>query len=92
MKIRTIFERRELERLQSSVVVEMWKKVMTTGIGKRKFAESFTEEEQDKIREYYKIFYRWHYDHQRGGVPEEHDMSVETYNLMKRACNFFGTY
>ena len=88
MKLITVFEKEELKALQSGVVVEMWDRIIGTGSGKRKFCAAFTEKERAKIRLYYIVFYRWH---MQTGVPEQHSMSIDTYNLMKRACNFFGT-
>lgn len=87
MKLVTVFEKAELEALQSGVMVEMWDRVLDTGSGKRKFSAAFTEEEREKIRLYYKVFHRWY---RQTGVPQQHRMSITTYNLMSRACAFFG--
>jgi len=93
MKLATIFEHDELKRLQSAVVVEMWDRVLGTGSGKRKFKAEFNKKERDLIRVYYKIFYKWNFGKVGGtGIPQQHKMSIQTYELMKRACNFFGTY
>lgn len=89
MKIITAYEKHELEQLQPGVMVEMWRRVLTTGSGKRKFAAEFTEQERALIFEYYKTFARWHL---KTGIPQLHQMKISTYHLMQRACNFFGTY
>ena len=92
MKLVTVFEYDELNRLQSGVVVEGWRSVMSTGSGKRKFAAEFTEEEQDQCRHLWKIFTKWYSGVGGTGVPQKHAMSLETYELAKRLCNFFGMY
>ena len=89
MKLVTVFEKPELEKLQSAVVVERWDHILGTGTGKRKFKAEFNSKERELIEVYYKIFYRWY---RQTGIPNNHKMSIQTYNLMKRACNFFGTY
>ncbi len=93
MKIVTVFEHEELVALQSAVVVEMWRRVMTTGTGRRKFEAAFNKEERIKINGYYKTFYKWHFGKVGGtGIPQRHEMSIKTYKLMQRTCHFFGTY
>ena len=93
MKLVTIFEYPELKALQSAVLVEMYNRVISTGTGKRKFNESFTESEQEQIKRFYKLFYGWHFLRIGGtGIPKTHQMTIVTYELMKRAINFFGTY
>lgn len=89
MKVVTVFEYDELVKLQSAVVVEMWNSVLSTGKGRKKFNATFTELEQATIASYYKIFYTWY---RVTGVPQKHQMTVRTYGLMQRVCDFFGTY
>ena len=89
MKIFTAFEHHELSKLQTSVIVEMWDKVMGSGSGKRKYIAEFNEQERRLISRYYKIFYRWHLV---TGIPQLHKMRISTYELMKKACNFFGSF
>jgi len=91
MKLVTVFEYDDLVKLQSAVVVEMWDRVMSTGSGKRKFNAEFNESERELIKQYYKIFYTWHFGRIGGtGVPKEHRMTISTYKLMHRACHFFS--
>jgi hypothetical protein len=93
MKLITVFEHEELVALQSAVVVEMWRKVMGTGVGRRKYEAEFTQDERLRIEEYYKIFYKWHFAKVGGtGIPQTHIMSIKTYKFMQRVCHFFGTY
>ena len=93
MKLAFIVEEHELAALQPGVIVEMWRRVMTTGSGKRKFAAEFTPEEQEKVKELYKTVYGWLYKKVGGtGIPKEHRMTFDEYRLLQRACNFFGTY
>lgn len=93
MKLVTIFEYDDLVKLQTQVIVEMWDNVVSTGSGKRKLRAEFTEEELRKIQGFYKLVYRWHYQKFEGtGIPQKHQMTIEDYNLLQRACNFFGTY
>lgn len=93
MKLVTVFEKHELEALQTAVIIEMWDKVLGTGSGKRKFNAEFNSEEQELIRKLYKTYYKWHFGNVGGtGIPNQHAMSIQTYELTKRACNFFGTY
>jgi len=89
MKATIVYEKRELEKLQSAIIVEMWDRVLGTGTGNRAFKTEFNSKERELIRVYYKIFYRWHL---KIGIPQYYKMPIKTYELMKRACNFFGTY
>ncbi len=88
MKVYTYFEHKDLEALQSSIIVERWDKVHTTGTGKRSFKAKFTEQEQKLIRSYYNTIYTWNY---RTGLPQEHKMKVSTYKLLQKAVAFFAT-
>lgn len=93
MKLVTVFNHEELRALQTAVIVEMWDRVMGTGSGKRKFNAEFNSEEQETIKKLYKTFYKWHFGKVGGtGIPQQHAMSIQTYELTKRACNFFGMY
>lgn len=89
MRLITVFEYDDLKRLQPGILVEMWDRILSTGMGKRNFYHEFTESERATIKEYYKIFYRWHLV---TGIPQEYRMKISTYQLMERACNFFGNY
>lgn len=88
MKMMIELSKDELNALQYPVVVEMWDKVMGSASKKRKYREQFTETERDKIRVYYNMFYRWYL---KSGTPDKATMSPDTYQLLQRACNFFGT-
>lgn len=93
MKLVTVFNHEELRALQTAVIVEMWDRVLGTGSGKRKFNAEFNPEEQKTIRKLYKTFYKWHFGKVNGtGIPQNHAMTIQIYELTKRACNFFGTY
>lgn len=92
MKLTTIFEYDDLVKLQSGVVVEGWRNVMQTGRGKRLFKAEFTEEEQIQVQALYKLFLKWHSGWHGTGIPKRHIMSLATYHLAVRVCNFFGTY
>ena len=92
MKLITMFEKSELDRLQSAVVVECWRSVMTTRSGKRKFKAAFSEKEQKTCHKIYKVFTTWHCGWSASGVPDTHKMTIKNYELAKRLCNFFGEY
>lgn len=93
MKMVTVFNHDELVALQSAIMVEMWDRVLGTGTGKRKFNAEFNPEEQKLIRKYYKIFYKWHMGKVGGtGIPQKHQMSIKTYELMRRTVKFFALY
>ena len=90
MKLATIFERKEIEALQPGVVVESWRRVATTGRGKRKLKEAFGDDWPDKVTRVYKLYCWWYRGH--GGLPVEHRCSIESYKFMQRVTHFFGTY
>jgi len=96
MELRTVFTRDEIQRsLHPEVVVEMWRNVMTTGFGKRKFKAEFSEDEQKAIRKVYTTIYcPWCFKSHGGGggIPEKSYIELRTFILMQRAANFFGTY
>jgi hypothetical protein len=87
MKIMVGFERKELNQMGYPVMVEMWDKVMTSGRGKRRYKEEFTE--RDLIRRYYNLFYGWYL---RTGTPDMHIMKLKTYDLLNRAIGFFASF
>ena len=88
MKLLTVFEKHELEALQTAVVVEGWKHIKY-GRVKRAWLKEFTEKERAKAGVMYREFYRWHLV---TGIPQHgRAMRLETYEFIKRLCNFFGT-
>lgn len=93
MKLVTVFERSEIaDYLYPAVVVEMWKKVMTTGTGKRKFQKAFTPEEQITIRAMHKIYCGWCLGVSGTGIPSNHKMKIKEFQIMHRAAKFFGDF
>lgn len=93
MKLEPVFEGPEITRyLCPMVVVEMWKRVMSTGTGKRKFQKAFTAEEQIVIRETHKIYIRWCLGVSGTGIPSRHAMKISTFQLMHRSARFFGEF
>jgi hypothetical protein len=92
MKLATVFNQKELTRLQTPIIIEMWSKVMTTGSGKRKLTEAFTPDEIESIKRLYKTFHNWHFKKVGGtGIPANHAMTIKDYQLTKRAVHFFAT-
>lgn len=89
MKLATIFNHEELCQLQTMVVLEMWNKIMHTGVGKRKLNVEFSCNEIIRIKRWQKTFHRWNFV---DGIPREHMMTPSTYQFLQRVCNFFGTY
>jgi len=90
MKILTVFERDngELAALNPSIVVEMWRQVKECGSKRRKYLAEFNEAERRLIHDYYNKYYAWT---MRTGLPEGVTMSPDTYNILKRAGDFFAT-
>lgn len=79
------------ENLQYPIVVEMWDKVVGRSAGgrmKRAWLSQFTEPERKIISRYHTVFYRWHLV---TGTPERIAMRLNTWELLKRAVNFFAT-
>jgi hypothetical protein len=89
MKLATVWEKHDLDALQSGVVVEGWKSIRY-GRGKRLFEAEFTEGERIQCRELYKVFLKWYSGVGGTGVPQHHWMSVSKMQLAMRLCNFFG--
>jgi hypothetical protein len=87
MKMMIALDRDELNALQFPVVVEMWDKVRGSMSKRRQYNKEFDEKERAVIRRYYNLFYSWYL---RKGTPESAVMTLATYNLIQRACNFFG--
>lgn len=87
MKMMLQFNHDELNQFGYPVIVESWQRVQGSMSHRRKYHETFTEKERDVIARYHRIFYGWYL---RTGTPESATMSVDTYNLIVRACNFFG--
>jgi len=89
MKFVTVFEKTELLMLQHGVVVESWRRVMSTGSGKRKLAAAFSEEgEVEKVKKVYKLYCWWY----GKGMPNEHRCTIREYEFMQRVTHFFGSY
>ena len=88
MRVVTVFETKEIAALQPGVVVESWKRVATTGSGKRKLKAEFGEDWPDKVTRVYKLYCWW----VGKGIPMEHRCSIESYYFMQRVTAFFGTY
>jgi hypothetical protein len=93
MRMAIIFNHDDLNKLQTPIIIEMWDRVMSTGSGKRKLTETFTPDEINRIKRLYKLFYKWHFSKVGGtGIPDEcHSMTIEDYQLTKRAVHFFAT-
>ena len=93
MKLAPIFEGSEIKTyLCPNVVVEMWKRVMTTGTGRRKFTQAFTPEEQDVIKKMHKIYCGWCLGVSGTGIPNRHQMTIKVFQLMHKAAKFFGEF
>lgn len=90
MKLYASFERDkgEIDALNPSIVVEMWDFVKGSMSRRRKYNEAFTEDERKTITSYYNKYYGWT---QRTGIPAEVKMKISTYELLKRAGDFFAT-
>lgn len=69
------------------VIVETWDH-KNYGRGKRSYKQLFTEKERRQIARWYKHIYNWYL---RTGLPRRFTMSLETFNLLDRAANFFAT-
>lgn len=80
--------RDDLNNLQYPVVVEMWDKVMGSGVKRRKYTSMFTEKQRRTIRRYRDLFHKWYLVK---GTPEAHTMKPETLILVRNAIAFFGT-
>jgi hypothetical protein len=93
MKLVTVFEGPEITKyLCPTVVVEMWRSVMTTGMGKRKFLKAFTTEEQAIIKKMHKTYCHWCLGVSGTGIPNKHTMKIKEFQLMHRAAKFFGEF
>ena len=88
MKLTVTLQSDEINRLQFPIVVEMWERVKGSGIKRKEYMKTFTQEERKTIYRYYRKFYDWYL---RTGTPEEVSMNVETLLLIKRAIAFFAT-
>lgn len=93
MKLETVFEGPEITKyLCPMVVVEMWRQVMTTGTGRRKFQKAFTAEEQIVIKEMHKTYCHWCLGVSGTGIPNKHAMKISVFQLMHKAAKFFGGF
>jgi hypothetical protein len=91
MKLIPTFDHDELASMQLGVIVEMYPKCVgrwTSGRHRRAYLKEFNEKERGVIARYYKIAYGWY---MRRGIPLQYRMELKTYELLKRATNFFGT-
>lgn len=74
------------------VVVETWHHVVgkeSAGSKRRKYIATFTEKERKKIGSWKALYWKWEL---RSGYPYEGvTMTVGTYNLLRRAADFFAT-
>lgn len=90
MKLVTVMEKAELDKLQYMVVVEQWKQI-GFGRGKRLFEKTFTADEQKLAAKLYKTYSRWSGGWTGGGQPDSHAMPLDVYNFALHLTNFFGT-
>ena len=86
-KILIEFTRDEISELGTMVICEMWEK-RSYGRIRRAFLEEFSEEERITLSRLYPKIYDWNL---RRGIPQGVKMKMATYDLIQRACNFFGT-
>jgi hypothetical protein len=91
-KLAYIWNQDEMNQLQAQIIVEMWSRVMGTGSGKRKLANTFTSEEIERIRWLYKKYYSIYFKKIFGqDTPNKHAMSINDWHLTKRVVHFFAT-
>lgn len=76
----------------SGVIVFTWDKVVNprerSGSKYRKYCEAFTQEERQKLGTWHTKMYGWE---MRTGHPGEIGMTMATYDLLRRAANFFAS-
>ena len=87
MKLSLCLEQTDLNKLQYTVVVEMWES-KNNGRIKRAWLNEFNENDRKKAYKVYRKFYNWHL---KTGLPDTVQVMPSTYRLMQRLCNFFGT-
>ncbi len=87
MRIIIEYNRDDLNRIQYPVIVEGWNKIKSGRIH-RAFEAEFSEKERVTLSRFYPILRRWYLEK---GTPEKAQIGVQTYNLLIRAANFFGT-
>lgn len=75
------------KRYAYPVIVEMWDK---KGFGRvqRAWLKEFTAAERKKIASWHTKFRKWHL---QTGTPARVHMTGDTFELLQRALNFFGT-
>lgn len=88
MKLVTVFEKKEIDTLQPGVVVESWRRVVTTFSGKRKLKEEFGDDWPERVTKVYKLYCWWY----GRTTPSEHRCTIAEYHFMQRVTSFFGTY
>ncbi len=75
-----------------AVIVESWDDVVPRGIRagskNRKYKEAFTEEERKQLGTWHTKMYGWEL---RTGYPQEVGMHLSTFNLLRRAADFFAS-
>lgn len=86
MRLLMLFSREEINRTGYPVIVEGWDK-RKSGRVRRAYLETFSEEERNSLTRIYPKLYRWYLV---TGV-EEGVLSCKTYELIKKAANFFAT-
>ena len=88
MNVMLQLTREELNSLHYPVLVEMWDKVMGSGVKRRKYTAAFTDTQRRTIRRYRDLFHNWYLVK---GTPKTHTMKPETLILLRNAIAFFGT-
>ena len=68
MKLAAMFDRDELNNLNTPVIVEGWDKVKGSGSKRRRYLAEFDEKERRALSALYPVFYRWYLV---TGVPEQ---------------------
>ena len=91
MKLLMIVSSDDMAKL-GNVVVEVWDHVVGSGAAgskRRAYRKEFTEAERKKIGSWKALYWKWYL---RSGYPYKGvTMTVATYNLLRRAADFFAT-
>jgi len=87
MELAIILNRKEINELQFSVLVEMWDK-KSCGKWKRAWIKELDTAERAKAGLWYKRFFSWHLVR---GTPEEIRIKPETLIFLKKLIHFFGS-
>jgi hypothetical protein len=89
MKLAIVFGHHDLVALNTMVIVETWNQVMNSGRGQRKYKAEFSKSEREAARALHRMYYRWN---MTTGFPQEFLMTIWSYRLTQKMCNFFGAY